>query len=236
MARWNRCRFVLGSLVVCMQLWLAPVAPADETRGDGASRPNIVLILADDLGWGDVGFNGRSEWNTPHLDKLAAEGTVFKRWYTAGVVCAPSRAALLTGKYGIHNGVCRNFEDLPREQVTIAEALHAAGYATALFGKWHHGAPRAGETSYVHPLDQGFDEFCGFTNAAHAWEQYPKELWFGREKKPVDVHANTSRCGSTTFSPGSTCPWSATMTSAVPAGSSSSIQATSWSALRSSER
>ncbi len=153
--------------------------------------PNVVLILADDLGWADVGFNGRKEWRTPHLDRLAAQGTVFRRWYVAGVVCAPSRAALLTGRYGIHNGVVANNDDLPDEEVTIAEALKRQGYATALFGKWHHGRPRPGRTVYVHPMDQGFDEFYGFTNARDAWEHFPKQLWNGREQKPVQGYAAT---------------------------------------------
>src|SRR5205807_7015685 len=105
-------------------------------------RPNFVILLADDLGYGDVGFNGRTDWKTPHLDRLAEQGTVFKRWYTAAVVCCPSRAALMTGKYGIHNGVSGNNDDLHADQVTLAQALKKEGYATALFGKWHHGKPR----------------------------------------------------------------------------------------------
>jgi arylsulfatase A len=152
--------------------------------------PNVVLIYADDLGWGDVGFNGRTEWATPNLDRLAARGTVFKRFYTAAVVCAPSRAAMLTGKSTIHCGVSKNDEDLPSAEVTIAEALKARGYATALFGKWHHGRPRPGQSEPVHPLDQGFDETFGFVNATHAWEKFPKFLWEGRAKKPVEGHAD----------------------------------------------
>src|SRR5204863_4141407 len=117
--------------------------------------PNIIMILADDLGWSDVSFNGRTEWKTPNLDRLAAEGTCYKRWYTGAVVCAPSRAALMTGRYSIHNGVTGNSSlDLPKEEVTIAEALKDHGYATALFGKWHHGAPRPGEKTYTNPIDQ----------------------------------------------------------------------------------
>jgi arylsulfatase A-like enzyme len=159
---------------------------------DGAERPpNLVIILADDLGWGDVGFNGRTEWRTPNLDALAGQGTQFRRWYTAGVVCAPSRAALMTGKYGIHNGVVFNNDDLPRAETTLADALKRHGYATALVGKWHHGAKRLDESDYVHPMDHGFDEFVGYTNARHAWEHFPKELWFGREKKPVNGYAGT---------------------------------------------
>jgi arylsulfatase A-like enzyme len=156
-----------------------------------AATPNFLFLFADDLGWSDVGFNGRKEWQTPHLDRLAAQGTNFKRWYTAAAVCAPSRAALLTGRYTIHNGVSGNGADLPADAVTLAQALKKHGYATALFGKWHHGRPRPGTKSYRHPLDLGFDEFIGYTDARHAWEHFPKELWFGREKKPVTGHAET---------------------------------------------
>ncbi|MGZ3386342.1 MAG: sulfatase family protein [Isosphaeraceae bacterium] len=100
----------------------------------GADRaPNIVLIVADDLGWGDVGFNGRTEWTTPHLDRLAADGVVLKHCYSAAPICGPSRAALLTGKYTIHTGVRRNDQDLPLEEVTIAEALKHRGYRSGLF-------------------------------------------------------------------------------------------------------
>jgi arylsulfatase A-like enzyme len=171
-------------------LCVLPLLFTAGTASAAEKRPNFVLILADDLGWGDVGFNGRTEWKTPNLDKLGSQGTVFKRWYTAAVVCAPSRAALMTGKYGIHNGVSGNNDDLPADQVTLAQALKKQGYATALFGKWHHGQPRPGMKDYLHPMDLGFDEFMGFTDARHAWEQYPKELWFGREKKPVEGYAN----------------------------------------------
>lgn len=165
--------------------------PASARAAPAERPPNILLILADDLGWGDVGFNGRTEWATPNLDRLAREGTVFRRWYTAAVVCAPSRAALMTGKYTIHNGVSGNGDDLPAEEVTLAEALKARGYATGLFGKWHHGKPRAGRAGAVHPMDQGFDEFFGFTSAGAAWEKYPKTLWHGREEKAVQGYADT---------------------------------------------
>jgi arylsulfatase A-like enzyme len=160
--------------------------------GSAAAEPptNVLLIYPDDHGWGDGGFNGRTEWSTPNLDRLAGQGTVFKRWYTAAVVCAPSRGAMLTGKYTIHDGVSGNGEDLPSSEVTIAEALKAKGYATALFGKWHHGKPRSGQADYVHPMDQGFDEFFGFTDAVHAWEKFPTKLWDGREMKPVSGHSD----------------------------------------------
>ena len=81
--------------------------------------------------------------------------------------------------------------DLPAEEVTLAEALKTRGYATGLFGKWHHGPPRPENKTYTHPMDQGFDEFFGFTNATHAHQKFPKELFVGREKKPSDGYADT---------------------------------------------
>jgi arylsulfatase A len=175
-------RFLLALLTLSTAV--LPAAAAER-------RPNLIFLYADDLGWGDVGFNGRTEWKTPQLDRLAAQGTTFKRWYTAAPLCAPSRAALMTGKYGIHNGVTANNDELPADAVTLAQALQKHGYKTALFGKWHHGRARPGMKEYLNPLDRGFDEFMGFTDAGHAWEQYPKELWFGREKKPVKGYSNT---------------------------------------------
>lgn len=170
-------RFLLPILVV--------LAAAFPVQGQSKKPPNIIVILADDLGWGDVSINGRKEWKTKNLERMAKKGTKFNRWYTAAVVCAPSRAALLTGKYTIHNKVSANNEDLPRGEVTLAEALKALGYATGLFGKWHQGRPRDGEKSFVHPLEQGFDETFGYLDAKHAWEKFPKQLWQGKEL--VDV-------------------------------------------------
>ncbi len=87
--------------------------------------------------------------------------------------------------------------------MTLAEAFNTQGYDTALFGKWHHGQPRDGSKTYVHPMDQGFDEFFGFTDAKHAWEKYPEKLWHGRELKPVsgysdDLFADHAIASSTT--------------------------------------
>jgi arylsulfatase A-like enzyme len=162
---------------------LGPLTAPAQTR-----RPNLVMILADDMGWSDVGFNGRKEWSTPNLDRLGREGTIFERWYTAMPLCAPSRACLLTGKYTIHNGVRNNSTDIPRSEVTIAEALKPLGYATALFGKWHRG--RLPDGSFTHPLDQGFDETLGYLDAKHAWEHFPKEFWRGRQSVPVKGYSS----------------------------------------------
>ncbi|HTM48000.1 MAG TPA: sulfatase-like hydrolase/transferase [Bryobacteraceae bacterium] len=142
-------------------------------------RPNILLVYADDLGWGDVSFNGRRDWPTPNLDRLAREGTVFSRWYTGAPLCAPSRGCLLTGKYTIHNGVRNNGSDIPSSEVTLAEALKTLGYSTALCGKWHGGR------NPTHPLQQGFDTTFGYLTAGHAWEHFPKHLFRGREQEEV---------------------------------------------------
>jgi arylsulfatase A-like enzyme len=133
-------------------------------------RPNIVLVLADDLGWKDVGYQGTDFYETPNLDRLAQAGMVFTQAYAGAGNCAPSRAVLLSGQYGPRHGVYAvgntkrgpvnlmrmepipNKSGLARAQVTMAEALQAAGYATGLFGKWHLGGPDGAA-----PKEQGFD-------------------------------------------------------------------------------
>ncbi|QDV39149.1 Arylsulfatase (plasmid) [Tautonia plasticadhaerens] len=166
-------------------------SPAADGGGIGPDeRPNVVLIVADDLGHGDVGFNGRSEWATPHLDALASRGMVLRRFYASACVCGPSRAALMTGKSPGRCGVRGNADDLPAGEVTIAEALADRGYATALFGKWHRGAPAPGEAEAVHPLDQGFGAFFGFLDPYHAAEKYPASLWDGRDRVPSAGYAD----------------------------------------------
>lgn len=157
------------------------LAPA-QTR-----KTNFLFLYADDMGWGDVGFNGRKEWSTANLDRLAAQGTIFDRWYTAFPVCAPSRAALLTGKYTLHCGVRRNGDDLAPSEVTIAEALKPLGYTSALIGKWHHGNKPGG--GFTHPLDQGFDYTFGYLDARHAWEHFPKYLYRGRDEVQVEGYS-----------------------------------------------
>ncbi|MCX6590106.1 MAG: sulfatase-like hydrolase/transferase [Acidobacteria bacterium] len=165
----------------------APLMNAQSTR-----RPNLVILYADDMGHHDVSFNGRKEWSTPNLDRLGAQGTVFDRWYSAYPLCAPSRAALLTGKYGIHNTVRNNVTDIPKDEVTLAEAVKPLGYSTALFGKWHQGKlakPNERGETFTHPLEQGFDETFGYLDALHAWEHFPKALWRNRTSEPVSGYS-----------------------------------------------
>ena len=145
--------------------FLLLAAPA--LAADGPGRPNVLLILTDDQGWGDVHSHGNDRLDTPNLDRLAASGARFDRFFVSPV-CAPTRAALLTGRYGLRggvHGVTRGRETMRSNEVTIAELLGGAGYATALFGKWHNGAHWPED-----PAGQGFDEFAGFC-AGH-WNNY----------------------------------------------------------------
>ena len=120
---------VIASLCVCTSL-----AAAND------SKPNIILIMADDLGWGDVGFNGNTIIRTPNLDQMAAEGVRFNRFYSASAVSSPTRASVLTGRNPSRTGVfSANVGILRPEEITIAELLQAEGYATGHFGKWHLG-------------------------------------------------------------------------------------------------
>lgn len=142
------------------------------TSGLRAEVPNILLIMSDDQGYGDIGFHGNDLLDTPALDKLFNEGTVFQRFYVSPV-CAPTRASLLTGRYHHRTGTCGVFqgeEILRGEEVTIPEALGQAGYVSGCFGKWHNGNHWP-ET----PNAQGFDEFLGFT-AGVIYDYYDPEL------------------------------------------------------------
>src|SRR5687767_2687906 len=130
-----------------------------------SEKPNIIIILADDLGYGDLGCYGHPTIPTPNLDRLAAEGMRFTQFYSAAEVCTPSRAALLTGRLPPRSGMCSNKRrvafpnttgGLPADEVTIAELLQASGYATACIGKWH-----LGHLPQYSPLENGFDYYFG---------------------------------------------------------------------------
>lgn len=166
-----------------------------------AQPPNLVVILADDLGYADVGFNGCTDIPTPNIDRIARDGVVFTDAYVTFTVCAPSRAGLLTGRYPQRFGFERNPSyqpDNPQiglslEEQTLAEALHPAGYTSALVGKWHLGAHER-----FHPLRRGFDEFFGLVgggkryfpelltrvntaDARNEWDSYHTQITRGFE-------------------------------------------------------
>lgn len=139
---------------------------ASETDSE-ARRPNVILFLVDDQGWGDVGFNGNTTVSTPNLDSLAREGAVLEHFYVQPV-CSPTRAELLTGRYHPRGGVYATSaggERLDADEHTVAETFAEAGYATGVFGKWHNGT----QAPY-HPETRGFDEFYGFTSGH--WGHY----------------------------------------------------------------
>lgn len=145
-------------------LFLAGLLALAAAGLSAAPRPNIVIIFADDLGYGDLGCQGHPTIRTPHLDRLAAEGVRFTDFYAAAPVCTPSRAALLTGRYAVRSGMYGRrgvlFPDsaggLPPEEITLARLLRAQGYRTAHLGKWHLGIHPGGR-----PLDHGFDSSFG---------------------------------------------------------------------------
>lgn len=140
------------------------------------SRPNIVVILTDDQGYADVGFNGSTEIPTPHIDRIAKNGTVFTNGYVSFAVCGPSRAGLITGRYQDRFGFSRNplmaprdsTMGLPQSEETLAELLKRAGYKSGVIGKWHLGAHPS-----QRPNQRGFDEFYGFLSGGHRY--FPEE-------------------------------------------------------------
>lgn len=143
-------------------------------------KPNVVVFLADDLGCHDIGAWGASDLKTPNIDALAGSGARFTNWYAAAPVCAPSRAALLTGRYPIRAGVPNNGQALKPSEQTIASLLKPAGYGTAICGKWHLGA-----TPDTVPNAHGFDRFLGFH--AGCIDYYSHRYYWG-EPRTVNYH------------------------------------------------
>jgi arylsulfatase A-like enzyme len=178
-----------GPILLAIALLTLPAGTAARAA-DPPRPPNIVLILADDLGYGDLGSYGQKKIRTPNLDRLASEGMRFTQAYAGSTVCAPSRCALMTG---LHTGHCRTRGNgggatprgnvpLAPGDVCVAEVLKKAGYATALIGKW--GLGEEGSTGI--PTRKGFDHFFGYLNQNHAHNYYPDFLWQGEKKVAID--------------------------------------------------
>jgi len=148
-------------------LWLILLVLGTFAIARAAERPNVVIFLADDSGWGDYSFAGNTDLRTPNIDSIARGGAVLDRFYVCSV-CAPTRAEFLTGRYhsrGGVRGVSTGQERLNADEKTLADAFKAAGYATGAFGKWHNGS----QWPY-HPNARGFDEYYGFTSGH--WGEY----------------------------------------------------------------
>ena len=175
------------SLVTLAGLALALVPSVFDTAGAQAPArpPNIVFILADDLGYGDIGPNGQKRIETPSLDRMAREGMRFTQFYAGSPVCAPSRSVLMTGQHTGHTRVRGNggaqLQQLRQGDFTVAELLKAHGYQNGLVGKW--GLGEVGMEG--NPLRQGFDYHFGYLNQTHAHNYYPESLWRNNQKVPL---------------------------------------------------
>ncbi len=150
-----------------------------QPRRSAVSRPNIIFILADDLGYGDLGCYGQKKIETPNIDRMATEGMLFTQHYAGSTVCAPSRCSLLTGLHTGHCTVRSNSRILMKNSdVTVAEVLRQAGYTTGCIGKWGVGhPPPPGD-----PARNGFDYFFGYLSMVHAHNYYPEFLWRNSDK------------------------------------------------------
>lgn len=184
-------------LAVVGLTWFAGLSSA-QTRD---AKPNVIFILADDLGWAELGCYGQKKIKTPHIDQLAADGMRFTQFYAGNAVCAPSRCCLITGKHPGHAHVRNNREfkpegqePIPTDTVTIAKLLKARGYATAAIGKWGLGGPG----SDGDPNKQGFDLFFGYNCQRHAHNHYPTYLW--KNDKKITLEGNTGGDTGKTYS------------------------------------
>ncbi len=181
-------------LTLCASLALAACSQVNKEK----QLPNIVYILADDLGYGDLSCYGQQKFSTPNIDRLARQGMLFTQHYTGCTVSAPSRASLMTGLHTGHTPIRGNkgWEPegqwpLPAKSFTVAEMLKSKGYVTGAFGKWGLGyIDTEGD-----PNSQGFDEFYGYNCQSLAHNYYPDHLWHNHEK--ILIHENDSgRTGS----------------------------------------
>jgi arylsulfatase A-like enzyme len=164
--------------------------PCTLQAADPPRRPNLIWIMADDLGYGDLGCYGQKEISTPNLDRMADEGMKFTHFYSGATVCAPSRSVLMTGLHHGHTRVRGNAgqknpaaQALQADDITVAKLLQQSGYRTALIGKWGLGDVGAADSGL--PRKQGFDSFFGYLNQSHAHNHFPDFLWRNESKIPV---------------------------------------------------
>ncbi len=182
MQNWLSKSFI-GFLLIIMGC----SSPAPTTSSE---QPNIILVMCDDLGWGDVGFNGHAQIKTPHLDRLAQKGMILNRFYSASAVCSPTRASVLTGRNPFRMGIYHaNTGHLPKEEISLPELLQEKGYATGHFGKWHlgtltriikdsnRGLPRD-STHYSIPTSHGYDSYFCSESKTPTWDPMIKPSVF----------------------------------------------------------
>jgi arylsulfatase A len=188
----------------CSLLALVTICPSG-LSAQTASKPNIIYILADDLGYGETGYNGQTMIKTPELDALAAKGMQFTSHYCGNSVCAPTRCSLMTGLHPGHAYIRANSPGYPNGQTplpagteTVATLMKRAGYATAIIGKWGLGGINPdGKPNSGHPNQQGFDHFFGYLDQRHAHEYYPEHLIRNTEEVPLN---NSKEAGNNDYS------------------------------------
>lgn len=198
---------VVNSILLLCALGLATHADAGGSAVASELRPNIIFVMCDDLGWGDVGFNGNTVIRTPHLDAMAAAGLKFNRFYAAAPVCSPTRASCLTGRHPYRLAIfSANSGHLPRQELTLAEALKSAGYTTGHFGKWHlgtltttlreanRGGPRGAE-HFAPPWEHGFDICFSTESKVPTWDpllkprRVARDTWWNPVAEAADAVA-----------------------------------------------
>ena len=184
----NRRRFIKYTGAGLGILPLGGCGRSVETVGKLATKPNFIIIMADDLGYGDIGCYGNKKIRTPNIDALAAGGMRFTDYHSNGAVCSPTRAALLTGRYqqrcginGVVTAAKHRDKGMALSEITFAEVLKQRDYATGLFGKWHVGYPVE-----FNPMKQGFDEFVGFVSGnvdyqSHVDQEGYADWWQGEK-------------------------------------------------------
>src|SRR4051812_36126642 len=184
-----RKRRVLAVKTLNRCLWLSLCLGSCLPSLAAAPQPNVIFILADDLGYGDLGCFGQKLIRTPNIDGLAAEGMRFTQAYAGATVCAPSRCTLMTGKHNGHAFIRGNKEiepegqePMPADTFTVAHLMKRAGYTTGLIGKWGLGKPGSDST----PNRMGFDYFFGYNCQRKAHEYYPEYLWRDDQKVMLD--------------------------------------------------
>jgi len=186
-------KFLNILLFLCIPMIFSSSTGFDKSNTD---KPNLVLIVADDLGYGDLGIQGSKQIPTPNIDRLAQEGVMFSSAYVSAPVCSPSRAGMMTGKnqveFGYNNntflrsqpGFDHDYMGLPVTETTLADRLKDLGYVTGLVGKWH-----LGDSPQFHPLNRGFDEFWGYMGGAHDYFAAPND---GKDMlRPIECNYKT---------------------------------------------
>ena len=171
---------IIWTLPVIFLMSMSCSSPQKRSSEKAPEAPNVIMILVDDMGYGDLSFYGQKTLSTPSIDQMAMEGMHFTNMYTGSTVCAPSRASLMTGKHTGHTSVRGNLPEqlLGDDELTLAKVFKQAGYTTGAIGKWGIGHPPPPDD----PKNKGFDYFYGYLNMWHAHNFYPEFLYENGEK------------------------------------------------------